>query len=92
MKHPNIAQDSSTNYSFFWYVLPLISLPACVIPIGIALMAGTDFFLPYVAISILSFFANIIASIGGGGMKLLMMIYGATMAFHLAVILGGALL
>lgn len=74
--------DRQMKQRTLWYLLPLMSLSAAVMPIGIFLMSYFTWYLSFVAISILLFFANIVVNIAGQHTRTTITIYLITLLVH----------
>ena len=74
--------DRQMQQRTLWYLLPLMSLSAAVMPIGIFLMSYFSWYLPFVAISILLFFANIVVNIADQHTRTTITVYLFTLLVH----------
>lgn len=68
-----------------WFIVPLMVLPAAVMPISIFLMSYFDMFLAFVGVSILLFFTNIILGIAGQPARVTISFFLFTVAFSFIV-------
>mgnify|MGYP001262182905 CR=1 FL=1 len=68
-----------------WFIIPLMVLSAAVMPISIFLMSYFDFFIAFIAVSILLFFTNIILSIAEQPTKVTISFFLFTVLFHFGV-------
>jgi hypothetical protein len=68
-----------------WYMIPLMSLPAAVMPISIFAMSYLPGFIPFIGVSILLFFGNIILNIADVKRKTIITFYFATVLIHILV-------
>lgn len=68
-----------------WYLIPLMSLPAAVMPASIIAMSYLPGFIPFIGVSILLFFGNIILNIAGLKRKTIITFYFATALIHILV-------
>ena len=74
--------DKEEKQRTLWFIIPLMSLASAIMPVTIFLMSYFDFFLFFVAISILLFFTNIILSIAGQPTRVTITFYLFTVLFH----------
>lgn len=75
-----------------WFLIPLMSLPAVVMPISIMAMSYFTGFTAFIAVSILLFYANIVLTIADRPVKTRITFYLFTVLFHIVVPLGLLLL
>lgn len=68
-----------------WFIIPLMVLSAAVMPISIFLMSYFDFYIAFIAVSILLFFTNIILSIAEQPTRVTISFFLFTVVFHFAV-------
>lgn len=97
IRQPEVRRKKSLleRYDFFcrqqekqtvlWYLIPLMSLPAAVMPISIFAMSYFSGFIAFIGISILLFFTNIILTIAEQSSKTKITFYLVTVFFHVAV-------
>ncbi len=71
--------------SMLWYLVPLMSMPAAIMPISIFIMSYFPGFIPFVGVSMLLFFSNIILTISEQSTKTRITFFLLTVAFHIAV-------
>ena len=74
--------DQQMKQRTFWYLLPLMSLSAAVMPIGIFLMSYFEWYLLFVAVSMLSFFANVVVNIADQHTRVTISVYLVTVLLH----------
>lgn len=80
--------ESQKNARVLWYLIPLISLPAVFMPIGIIAVfyvASTSSYLTFVAFSMLALFANLISTIGGFSIRTTISVYFTTVFFQMLI-------
>lgn len=77
--------DRQDHQRAFWFIVPLMIMSAAIMPVTIFMMSYFGFFLPFIGISILSFFTNIILSIAGQPTRVTITFFLFTVAFHFAV-------
>ncbi len=75
--------DSQMNERTLWYLIPLISLSAAIMPAGIFLMSYFDWYIGFVGFSIILFFANIIISIAEQHTRVTITFYLITVLIHI---------
>lgn len=66
-----------------WYLLPLMTLPTIVMPVSIIAMSYLTGYIPFIGVSILLFFTNIILSIAKQSQKTIITCYLVTLLFHI---------
>ncbi|MCB0539602.1 MAG: hypothetical protein R3A50_04245 [Saprospiraceae bacterium] len=76
---------SQENQGILWYLIPLMSLPAAIMPISIFAMSYFSGFIAFVGISILLFFTNIVLTIAEQPTKTKITFYLITVLFHVIV-------
>ena len=75
--------DSQTTSNVLWFLLPLITLPAAIMPITILMLYTSSWLLPFIGISMLLFFTNILATIGGYSTRVTISIFALTIFINL---------
>lgn len=65
-----------------WFLIPLMSLSAAIMPAGFVLMWSFDWYLAYVFFSVILFFGNIILNIAERNTRETISFYLFTIAFH----------
>ena len=75
-----------------WFLIPLMSLPAVVMPISIMGMSYFSGFIAFIAVSILLFYTNIVLTVAERTVKARITFYLFTVLFHIVVPLGAFLL
>lgn len=75
--------DSQMPYQTLWYLIPLMSLSAAIMPISIFLMSYFKGYLLFIAVSVLLFYTNIILSIVQKHTRTLITMYLFTVLFHI---------
>lgn len=84
--------DTQTNNRAFWFIVPLVTISAIAMPIGASILAYSSWLIAYIALSILSFYANILASIAQFPIRSIIHTYVFTIAFHVIVLLAQLIL
>lgn len=79
--------DRQQNRRAYWFVFPLVTISTIVMPIGAAALSYTDYLIPYIAASILSFYTNVLASVAQFSIQAIIHTYIATILFHLIILL-----
>lgn len=74
-----------------WYLIPLMSLPAVVMPISIMAMSYFTGFLPFIALSILLFYTNIVLTVAERPVKTRITFYLLTVLLHIVIPLAALL-
>lgn len=74
--------DRQMEQRTLWYLIPLMALPAAVMPISIFLMSYFDGYLLFVGASMLLFFANIIVNIADLNTRWTISLFLATILFN----------
>lgn len=75
--------DDQMPQRTLWYLIPLISLSAAVMPIGIFMMSYfPNLYLAFVAVSVLSFFSNLVVNIAGLHTRVTISVYILTLVIH----------
>lgn len=77
--------DQQMKQRTLWYLIPLMSLSAAIMPISIFLMSYFEGYIVFVAISILLFFGNIILSIADQPTRVTITFYLLTLLVHFLV-------
>lgn len=73
------------SQGILWYLIPLMSLSAVVMPVSIMAMSWLPGYIPFIAVSILLFFTNVVLTIAEQSKKVVITFYLFTVAFHLVV-------
>lgn len=81
--------DRQTEQRTLWYLIPLMSLPAAVMPISIFLMSYFEGYLLFVGASMLLFFANVIVHIAELSTRWTISLFLATVGFNFSLPLLG---
>lgn len=68
-----------------WYLIPLMSMPAAIMPISIMAMSYFPGYIVFIAISMLIFFTNIALTIAEQPIKTKVSFFLITVLFHVAV-------
>lgn len=79
--------DRQARQPMLWFLLPLITITCIFMPVSISLvyfLAPGDFYLPFVVLTMLSFFANILFHIAGAGTRVTITAYLLTVAVNIA--------
>lgn len=74
--------DQQMDQRTLWYLIPLMSLPAAVMPISIFLMSYFEGYLLFVGASMLLFFTNVVVNIAELSTRWTISIFLATLAFN----------
>ncbi len=74
--------DRQMRMSTVWFLIPLMSLSAAIMPMSILLMSYFSWYILFVGISILMFFGNIILNIAGYGTRKTITFYLLTVLFN----------
>ncbi len=77
--------DKQMKDRTLWYLIPLVSLPTMIMPMGILLMSYSFLFVPFAGLSILLLFANIILNIGAQHTRITITFYLITILIHIIV-------
>ena len=64
-------------------LIPLMSLPAAIMPISIMAMSWLPGYIPFIAASILLFFTNVVLTIAEQSKKVVITFYLFTVLFHI---------
>ncbi|MCB0628448.1 MAG: hypothetical protein R2806_25300 [Saprospiraceae bacterium] len=75
-----------------WYLIPLMSLPAVVMPISIMAMSYFTGFIAFIALSILLFYTNIVLTVAERPVKTRITFYLFTVLVHIVIPLAAFLL
>lgn len=75
--------DAQMKQRTVWFLIPLMSLSAAIMPAGFVLMWNFDWYTVYVAISVLTFFGNIILNIAEQNTRTTISFYFITVLFHI---------
>jgi len=78
--------DRQQNKRAYWFILPLVTISTIIMPIGASALSYTSCLIPYIAASILSFYANVLASVAQYSIRVIIGTYIATILFHLIVL------
>ncbi len=70
---------------FLWYSIAFITLIGSIMPASLMAMYFTPWFFPFVFVSMLLFFANVICVIGRASMKTIISVYFLTVACNILV-------
>ncbi|MBV6441872.1 MAG: hypothetical protein DYG98_23325 [Haliscomenobacteraceae bacterium CHB4] len=80
--------DRQSAQNTFWFLLPLITLTCIFMPVSICLVyyfAGLEsFYLSFVAVSVLTFFTNILLNIAQTGTRVTISAYLLSVLLHIA--------
>lgn len=75
--------DQEEKERTLWFILPLMTLPAVIMPITIFMMSAfSAVYVYFVGASMLLFFANLIMSIAGKPTRVLISFFIFTLLFH----------
>lgn len=74
--------DRQMDQRTLWYLIPLMSLPAAVMPISIFLMSYFEGYLLFVGASMLLFFSNVVANIAELSTRWTISLFLGTLAFN----------
>gem|GEM_PF-1364940 len=77
--------DSQTKEGLLWYLIPLMTLSAAVMPPSIFAMSYFTGYIAFIAISILLFYTNIILCIAEQSTRVTITTYFLTLVFHILV-------
>ncbi len=77
--------DRQMKQRTLWYLIPLMALPAAVMPISIFAMSYFGGYLPFVGVSMLLFFSNILVNIAGQNTRWTITLFLLTILFHLII-------
>lgn len=80
--------DEQMKQKTVWFLVPMVSLGAAVMPAGFTLMLNFDWYIGYVAISILMFFGNLILNVADQNTRITISFYFITILFHIGSIAG----
>lgn len=79
--------DRQARQPMLWFLLPLTTITCIFMPVSISLvyfLAPADFYLLFVVLTMLSFFANILFHVAGAGTRVTITAYLLTMAINIA--------
>ena len=77
--------DKQKNQKVLWFGATLLLLPAALMPASLVVMYYFEWYLAFVAISILLFFANIIVTIAEAHPRITITLFFATILFNIFI-------
>ncbi|QHS55290.1 hypothetical protein GWR56_06955 [Mucilaginibacter sp. 14171R-50] len=83
----NVFMESQSDRIMLWFLISLLFQGVLILPVPAILIYYTNAPVGVLAITLALFFANIIAGMGGAGIKALLWIFAVSIATHLLMIL-----
>ena len=77
--------DRQKDKEFLWYSLSFITLIGSIMPISLMTMFSTPYFYPFVFLSMLLFFGNILVVIGRTSIKFIISFYLITVCLNILI-------
>jgi len=78
--------DKQANNKTLWFIVSLIAQGVLFLPIPAALIFYFNAPIVLLAISLVLYFANIIAGMGGAGIRVLLLVFASSIIIHLLMI------
>jgi hypothetical protein len=78
--------DTQAPYRTLWFLFSLVLQGVCFLPVPAALMFYYNAPMVVLGITMTLFFANVIAGMGGSGIRVMLTLFAASVLIHLAML------
>lgn len=78
--------DTQAKYRTLWFMFSLVLQGVCFLPVPAVLMYYYNAPIVVLAVTLVLFFANVIAGMGGSGIRVMLSLFAASVLIHLAML------